>query len=110
MDDRSALGARTENKWPASHHRAPDAAERDVLRDQNRLWLGMAAARLPEVENGLPLLSLVAAGGRLGGHPYGLARSTASQPWSPSAAECGDHRQSECQNHWRRRPGAWLRW
>ena len=43
MGDHRTAGARTENQRTAGDHYAPDVDQRDVLRDQNRLRLGMIA-------------------------------------------------------------------
>jgi hypothetical protein len=60
VGDRGAPRTRTENEWAAGNYLSPGTVERDVLRHQNRLRLGMAAARFPEIQNRLPLLSCVA--------------------------------------------------
>ena len=91
MGDHRAARTRTENEWTTGNYLSSCAFERDVLRDENGLWLGMAATRLPELQNRLPLLSLMALVGNLGGDPHSTARSGTAWFGTQARAECGDH-------------------
>jgi hypothetical protein len=88
--------------WPARDHR------RHLLRAQEWLRLAAPAARLPSLEDGLPLLPFLAPGRHLGEDALSPARARAGSPGEEPPAERRDSRQPVGQDDGRGRRGTRL--
>jgi Transposase DDE domain len=64
--------------------------ERRLLRPENRLPMAHASARVPALEDGVPLLPGLAHRRHLGEDEPGDAKTAKGAPWPRSRTKCGD--------------------
>src|SRR3712207_5909069 len=103
------LPSRSESQRASSRLYPARDPRRHLLRRKERLRLATLAARLPSVENRLPLLSVLAFGRDVGEDALGPAQAHAGTPREGPSAQRGHRGFPVDQDHGRGRKRAWLR-